>query len=132
MRRALAPHREVFAALTRPDFQTVTSSRAVGAFRSLNERLERALETVDNARDLIIGTFDIFTTQATQKTNQTIKLLTLVSVVLMPASVITGLMGMNFHVHFYDTGDRGFWTVVALIGCISGTTLVVARKNRWI
>jgi magnesium transporter len=132
IRRALAPHREVFAALTRPDFQISGGTPTINAFRTLNDRLERALETVDNARDLIVGTFDIFTTQTTQRTNHTIKLLTLVSVVLMPASVITGLMGMNFHTRLYDSGERGFWTVIACMAAVSGTALLLARKNRWI
>ena len=132
IRRALAPHREVFAALARPDFQTLSGSRSSALFRALSDRLERALETVDGARELIIGAFDIFATQTTQRTNHTIKLLTLFSVVLMPASVITGLMGMSFHAHIYETGDRGFWTVVLGTVLIAGTTLFLARRNRWI
>ena len=132
IRRALTPHREVFAALARPDFQILAASNNASTFRTLNDRLERALETIDNARDLIVGTFDIFTTQTTQRTNHTIKLLTLVSVVLMPASVITGLMGMNFHTRLYETGERGFWTVLCCIAVVSATTLLVAHKNKWI
>jgi len=132
MRRALVPHREVFAALARPDFQLLAASRSGSAFRTLNDRLERAIETVDNARDLIVGTFDIFTTQTTQRTNHTIKLLTLVSVVLLPASVIASLMGMNFHTRFYDSGERGFWTVIGCTLLISVTTLILARRYKWI
>ncbi len=132
IRRALGPHREVFAALARADIHTLAASSNASAFRTLNDRLERALESVDTARDLIIGTFDIFATQTTQRTNHTIKLLTLVSVVLMPASVITGLMGMNFHTRLYESGERGFWTVVGCIIAISATTLLVAHKNKWI
>lgn len=132
IRRALAPHREVFAALARPDFQKLSGSRSSALFRALNDRLERALETVDNARELIIGAFEIFSTQTTQRTNHTIKLLTLFSVVLMPASVIAGLMGMNFHARIYETGDRGFWAVIFGIVLIAGTTLYLARHNRWI
>jgi Mg2+ and Co2+ transporter CorA len=132
LRRALAPHREVFAALARPDFQTVVTARSPAAFRNLNDRLERALEAVDNARDLVIGTFDIFTSQTTQRTNQTMKLLTLYYVALTPASVIIGLMSMNFRVRLYELGEHGFWAVIAGIILVSGTTILVARRNRWI
>jgi Mg2+ and Co2+ transporter CorA len=46
--------------------------------------------------------------------------------------VITGLMGMNFHARIYDAGDRGFWTVIVCILLISSTSLLLARRNRWI
>ncbi len=132
IRRALAPHREVFAALARPDFHTLAASSDSGTFRTLHDRLERALEAVDNARDLIIGTFDVFATQTTQRTNHTIKLLTLVSVALLPASVIACLMGMNFHTRFFETGERGFWTVIGSIVAIAATTLILAWRNKWL
>jgi magnesium transporter len=132
IRRALAPHREVFAALARPDFQTMANSRHAAAFRTLIDRLERALETIDNARDLVVGAFDIFTSQTTQRTNQTMKLLTLYYVALTPASLVTGLMSMNFHTRLYDYGERGFWAVIGSIVLISCTTLLIARRNKWI
>jgi Mg2+ and Co2+ transporter CorA len=44
---------------------------------------------VENARELLIGSFDIFTTQMTMRTNEAMKVLTLVSFVWFPASVIT-------------------------------------------
>ena len=50
----------------------------------------------------------------------------------MPASVITGLMGMNFHARIYEAGDWGFWAVVCGVAVIAGTTLYLARHNRWI
>jgi Mg2+ and Co2+ transporter CorA len=132
IRRALAPHREVFAALARPDFQSVAASKHAAAFRALSDRLERALETVDNARDLIVGAFDIYASQMSQRTSQTMKLLTLYYVALTPASLVIGLMGMNFHLRLFDYGERGFWGVIGCLFLISGTTILIARKNRWI
>ncbi|HLJ55731.1 MAG TPA: CorA family divalent cation transporter [Chthonomonadaceae bacterium] len=132
IRRALSPNREVFAALARPDFQALPASTGVTTFRTLHDRLERALETVDNARDLVVGAFEILATQTTQRTNHTIKLLTLVSVALLPASLIASLMGMSFRTRIYETGDRGFWTVIGSVAVLAISTLALARRFRWL
>lgn len=42
-RRVLTDHREVFAALARPDFETIAGSPAMASFRSVVAELESAL-----------------------------------------------------------------------------------------
>ena len=132
VRRALTPHREVFSALARPEFMQIASVASAPHFRDLNDRLERAIDAVENARELLIGSFDIYMTQTTRKTNEVVKTLTLFSVPFFVASVVTGLMGMNFKVGIYDTGPAGFFGVLAFIAITSVTMLVVARWKRWI
>ena len=132
VRRALTPHREVFSALARPEFMQIASVESAPHFRDLNDRLERAIDAVENARELLIGSFDIYMTQTTRKTNEVVKTLTLFSVPFFVASVVTGLMGMNFKVGIYDAGLTGFLGVLLFIAITSGAMLAVARWKRWI
>lgn len=131
LRRALTPHREVYAALVRPDLTMIAGSDTAAHFSLLNERLQQAIESVENARELLVGSFEIYTTQAAQQTNNTMRLLTVVSVVLLPASVISGVMGMNLKAKVYDLGEKGFWGVVILIAALALTTLFLARRRHW-
>lgn len=131
VRRTLTPHREVFAALARPDFEVIASSEPATHYRALVERLERAIGAVENVRELLIGSFDIFMTQIGQQTNDVMRTLTIITVILLPASVLAGVMGMNFQVGFFDDPAM-FWVVVGSMVLIAVTVLLVARLKRWI
>ena len=131
IRRALTPHREVFAALARPDFETVASSDSAAHFRALVDRLERAIGSVENARELLIGSFDIFMSRTGQRTNDVMRILTIISVILLPAAVLAGVMGMNFRVGIFDEPSL-FWVVIACMGLVAAIVLIVARVKHWI
>jgi magnesium transporter len=59
------------------------------------------------------------------------KVLTLVTVVLLPSTVLAGIMGMNFQVGLFDA-VWVFWLVVAAMLTIAMLVLSVARSRRWI
>lgn len=132
VRRTLTPHREVYAALARPDFLMLASSESAGHFRALNDRLERAVDTVENTRELLVGSFEMFTTQTALRTNEVMKTLTLFSVVLLPTGVIVAIMGMTFRTPVYQMGVLGFWAMLALIVLIGALTVTLARRRKWI
>ena len=85
LRRVLSSQREVFAAFGTPDFRTVVGDDAE-AFAGVASRFENALQSVDNSRDLLLGSFDVFMTRTAQRTNDTMKILTLVTVLLLPGA----------------------------------------------
>jgi len=128
IRRTLAPHRVAFAALARPDL--ALHGELGQPWPGLTERLERALEAVENLRDLLLGTFDIYMGRAAQDSNDTMKILALTSAVLLPAVVLAGIMGMNFKPAFFDDPNN-FWIVVGAMVAFAVSLLVVAKWQRW-
>lgn len=132
IRRTLTPHREVYAAMARPDFHLLSGSESATHYIRLNERLDRAIETVENARELLVGSFELFTTQLALRTNEVVKVLTLVSVILLPASVIVGIASLLLKSPVYPVGRSGFWEMLGLIALISITTFLIARRRDWI
>jgi magnesium transporter len=132
VRRVLTPHREVYAAMARPDFQILASSGSSQHFRILADRLDRAIEAMENARELIVGSFDIFTTQTTLRTNEIIKVLTLVSFVWFPASVIVGIASLLLKLPVNPLASPGFWSTMGVIVLIALSTVIMARWKRWI
>ncbi len=129
VRRALSPQREVFYALERPGL--VLGDSVEASWPLTADRFRQAMEAVENARDLLVGSFDIAMTKAGQRTNDIMRVLTVISSVLLPAVVVAGVMGMNFKVSLFD--DPGnFYVVVAAMAVLAVTILVVARLRRWI
>ncbi len=132
VRRILTPHREVYAAMARPDFHSVAESPSEVTFRSLAERLDRAIEAIENARESLVGSFDMFTTQTTLRTNEAIKVLTLVSFIWFPASVIVGIAALLLKTPVNPLTTPGFWVMLVCIGLIGLLTLALARWRNWI
>jgi magnesium transporter len=132
LRRLLVPHRDVFYALSRPDFTLLADSEAIPHFRNLNDRFDRAMDSLETARDVVIGTFDLLTTRTAESTNEVIKVLTLATVLLGATSTIACILGMNFEIEFFQSGDRGFWGVVAGMVLLIVGSVAFAKIKRWI
>jgi magnesium transporter len=129
VRRALAPNRGALLPLERPDFELRSELGPV--WPGINQRLERAIDGLENARELLVGSFDLYLGRASQRTNDVMKVLTLVSAIALPGIVLAGVMGMNFKLGFFDEPSNFFVVVAAMIVLAVGI-LAIARAKRWI
>lgn len=82
-RRHLTSLQEVFAELARPDFLPSVGENERQALGAVIQRLDRATDAVGNAREMLIGTFGVHMTRTAQRTNDIMKILTIVSVILL-------------------------------------------------
>ena len=60
------------------------------------------------------------------------KVLTLVTVLLLPGSLIAGLLGMNVVVPLDKDDPTAFWLVVAGVLVMAAVIVVVARRRGWL
>lgn len=129
IRRTLTPHRLAFAALARPEMEL--NEELGRPWPGLNDHLDRAIDAIENLRDLLLGTYDIHMGRSAQHANEIMKRLTLLSAVLLPAVVLAGIMGMNYQMEFFQ--DRTyFWLVVAAMVVFGMILLVLARSRHWL
>jgi magnesium transporter len=131
VRRVLAAHNEVAAELSRPDFLPESARHGLDALVAVGKRLARAADAVSNAREMLIGTFDVHMTRTAQRTNDTMRVLTLASVILLPSVVLAGIMGMNFKVGPFEDPNL-FWVVIGVMLAMAAVTIGVARWRRWL
>ena len=131
LRRALSPHREVVVALAHPELDALSTERSAEKFAALESRLTQALEAARESKESTFGSFDLLVARIGQRTNDIMKVLTLVTVVLLPSTVLAGIMGMNFQVGLFNTVWL-FWVVLAAMLGIALLVLSVARSRRWI
>jgi magnesium transporter len=131
LRRALAAHRSALVALTHPELEALGDSATGERFESLFHRFESTLQEARDVRDAVVGSFEVLIARAGHETNRIMKILTLVSVIMLPGALLAGVMGMNFKVGFFQRTGL-FWVVVAVIAVIGPLTLAVAKRSRWI
>jgi len=130
LRRMLAPHRTVFAGLSRPDFRPQDDHAVDQHFLSLDSRFERAMDMAENARDLVVGSFELFSSKTAIATNDQMRVLTFVTVVLGVLAVLAGIFGMNFDASFFHTPE-GFWIAVGVMAALLTVALVAGKLKRW-
>jgi magnesium transporter len=129
VRRSLTPNRDALIPIVRPDFEV--HQDLVRAWPGTIDRLERAIDAAEKARDLLVGSFDIYLGRAAQRSNDVMKALTLISAIALPGIVLAGVMGMNFKMPLFDDPNN-FWFVIAAMAILAATILIVARWRRWI
>jgi magnesium transporter len=131
LRRALAAHRSALVALTHPELEALGNNASGERFASLFTRFEATLQEARDAREAIVGSFDVLIARGGHHTNQIMKVLTLTSVILLPGALLAGVMGMNFKVGLFDNASL-FWVVIAVIATVAPLTIGVAKLRDWI
>lgn len=129
--RLVDQHREVFAAFLRPEFGLVAGREIEPYFRDLEGRHDHLLGRLTDAKQAVDGAFDIYVSHVAHRTNEVMRLLTVVSTVLLPASVILGLFGTGFHgVPIYSSA--AFVVMVLLILVVTGAILLAFYRRGWL
>jgi magnesium transporter len=131
LRRALSSHREVIVALAHPELDLLSTATSAERFAAIESRVVQAIDAAREAKESTRGSFDLLVARIGQRTNDIMKVLTLGTVILLPATVLAGVMGMNFQLRLFDL-VWVFWVVIAAMLGIAVFVLAVARSQRWI
>ena len=90
------------------------------------------LESLDASRDMVLSMMDIYLSFQSNRMNQQMRVLTVITIIFMPLTVITGIYGMNFdnmpelHWHY------GYFIVLGLMLCIIVGLLVFFARRKWL
>lgn len=131
LRRWFLPHRDVFYALSRPDFKQASETEAFENFQLLNEHFETAVDSIESSRDTVLSLFDLYTSKTSHRMNNLMKRLTFITLMVGSMGVIAGILGMNFEEAFFKSSS-GFWIAVAGMIMMTGGITLFAWKKRWI
>jgi magnesium transporter len=129
--RLASQHRATLEAFLRPDFPLVGGDVIEPYFRDLDVRLGRLLDALEAAKESVNGSFDLYVSQVAHRTNDIMKILTIVSVTLLPASVILGFFSTSFESPRINT-TGGFIVMMALIVLTTVGSLVLFARRGWI
>ena len=129
-RRVLANTRDVAGRLQRSDSPYI--ARDMWPFlRDIYDHVARNLDTVEMMRDLLSGALDVYLSSVANRTNQVMKVLTVLGTVALPALVLSGIYGMN--VHGLPAADRphGLYVVLILMASCTAILLYFLKRFDW-
>jgi len=135
LHKILSPQREVLNRLARDPYQPIQPGHRV-YFRDLYDHVVRIHDISESLRDLISGTLETYLSVISNRTNDIMKTLTIVTVMFMPMTFIVGFFGMNF---FADSlafkaalpRDLLFWGSNAIMAISPCFIWIYARRKKW-
>jgi magnesium transporter len=129
MRKILSPQRDIMALLARGVDERI-SERASLYFRDVYDHLARIVESIESNRDLLGNALEAHMSAQSQRTNDVMKALTLMSAVFLPLTFITGFFGQNFE-HLPFGSDALMYTMYASCIVVPSGLLYWFKKKHW-
>jgi magnesium transporter len=132
MRRVLIPQRDAIGRLARREFPQISDEMAY-RFRDVYDHVVRMTEEAFLFQDRLTGILEVNLSTVSNRLNQVMKVLTVMSTILLPMTVLTGMWGMNVPLPHFPGGDAAqFWWIVGVMTAIVGGMLALFRRLRWI
>jgi magnesium transporter len=132
MRRVLIPQRDAIGRLARREFPMISDEMAF-RFRDVYDHVVRLTEEVILSQDRMTGVLEVNLASVSNRLNQIMKVLTVMSTIFLPLTVLTGMWGMNIELpHLPGSADAQFWWIGGIMLVVSLTMLGVFRLNKWI
>lgn len=131
LRKSVWPLREALVFLDRQHSALIDEDLSV-FFRDIYDHCIHIVDTIESFRDMLSGLLDVHLSSISTRLNQVMKLLTLITTIFMPMTLITGIYGMNFHRMPLLQSSLGFPVVIGVMALISGSMIFFFRKKRWL
>jgi magnesium transporter len=128
--RIVRPQVEIVTNLERQERPYIHDELEV-YFGDILDHLHKASDLIADHMDIVVGLADTANTLANLQTNEIIQILTIISVIMMPLTLISGIYGMNVDLPLQNS-PFAFIIIIALMFVIMLAMLYVFRRRKWI
>ena len=119
LRRITIPQRDVIGRLARREFVDISTEMSF-RFRDVYDHLVRINDEAMMLQDRITGVLEAHLSNVSNRLNEVMKVLTVVSTIFMPLTLLSGIWGMNVPLPHFPGGEAAqFWWVSASCWCWS-------------
>lgn len=101
-------------------------------YRDVHDHLLRISDLSESYRDLVSGLFDIHFSVTANKTNDVMKVMTIISTIMLPLSVIAGIYGMNFDNMPELHTRNGYYVTLGIMFFVATGLLFYFWRKGWI
>jgi magnesium transporter len=131
LRRIFNYHQSIFTRLSRSNYPHIGEQNR-HEYTDLFEHTER-LESLSNLyKELTDDLMNGYISVTSHRLNQIMKVLTVVTVILLPLTLIAGIYGMNFE-EMPELKIKGaYYVLLSVMGLIAVCLLLIFRKMRWL
>jgi magnesium transporter len=130
LRRSVWPLRELIGSLERAESLLIQKSTRI-YLRDVYDHTIQVIDSVETFREMLSGMLDIYLSSISNKTNEIMKVLTMIATIFIPLTFIVGLYGMNFKSMPGLESRWGYPLVLILMAMIVVFMLNYFRKKKW-
>jgi magnesium transporter len=131
LRKSIAPLRDVLLSLERNDTDLISPSLMI-FFRDIADHSMRVIDNIETSREMLSGMLDIYLSSVSNRLNEVMKVLTIISTIFIPLTFIAGVYGMNFENLPEKDWYYGYYFCLSLMGAVVVVMLMFFRKKKWI
>ncbi len=131
LRRVVTPQRDVVARLARREFEIIAEALSY-RFRDVYDHLVRIVEDANLFHDRVTALLDAHLSFTSNRLNEVMKTLTIISTIFLPLTVLTGMFGMNVNLVTFPGGANAqFWWICATMAVIAGSMYWLFKRANW-
>jgi magnesium transporter len=130
IRRVGWPQREALGELAREPSVFISEATRV-YFRDAEQHIRQIVELADSSRELAGLATEIYLSQVSHRTNEVMKVLTLVSSIFIPLTFVVGIYGMNFDYMPELHAKLGYPVVMLFMGAVALGLILWFRRRGW-
>lgn len=131
LRKSVWPLREVISVMQRNENSFIKTSTQI-YLRDVYDHLIQIIDTIESYRDMIVGMLDVYLSSTSNKLNEVMKVLTIISTLFIPLTFLAGVYGMNFknfpELEKYWMYPWGFWIITFVVVIIM---IIYFKKKKW-
>ena len=130
-RRIIWPMRAVIGSLE-PKVRRFTKVDMSVYFGDMIDHVDKIWDGLDEYKEIIEGLNDTHDSLATNRTNEVIRMLTIIATILLPITVVASIFGMNIPLGVFESSGFSFLYVLLIVLVIIGGMLYFFRRKHWI
>ncbi|MCX7878724.1 MAG: magnesium/cobalt transporter CorA [Ignavibacteria bacterium] len=131
LRKTIWPLREAIVHLER-NTKGLISAHTLPYYRDLYDHTINVLDTMETYREMLTSMIDIYLSSFSNKLNETMKYLALISTIFIPMTFIASIYGMNFQYMPELEWLLGYPFALGLMFLVGITFLIIFKKKKWV
>lgn len=131
LRKSVWPMRDMVNNIERSESDLISASTFV-YLRDAHDHIVRVIDTVETYRDLLSGMMDLYMSSVSNRMNEVMKTLTIITTIFVPLTFIVGVYGMNFEFMPELHTSFGYYVVWMVMIIIVVLLFVFFRIKKWL
>ncbi len=131
LRKALWPLRDALNWLQRSNSPLLKKNTAL-YLRDVYDHTLQVIESIEMYRDTLSGLMDVYLSSISNKLNEVMKVLTIISTIFIPLTYIAGVYGMNFKYMPELNWPHGYFMTLGVMAVLALAMIYYFRRKKWL
>ncbi len=131
IRKSVWPLREAISRLERGESELVSRNTHL-YLRDVYDHTINVLDTIETYRDMLSGMIDIYLSSISNRLNETMKYLALISTIFIPMTFIASIYGMNFELMPELKWAGGYPFALGVMGMVGISFFIYFKLKKWV